>query len=86
MGSVAVTLRVMPESPDVDLEALKAGVERVLRPSFRGLKEEPVAYGLRAIVTIAIVEDASGGSERLEQALAALPGVGSVETVDVTLV
>src|SRR5438034_1233825 len=39
-----------------------------------------------AILAIAVVGDAEGGSDRLEQSLAALPGVGSVETVDVTLV
>jgi translation elongation factor EF-1beta len=32
------------------------------------------------------VGDAEGGADQLEQSLAALPGVGSVETVDVTLV
>src|SRR5947199_156284 len=52
----------------------------------RDLKEQPVAFGLKAILAIAVVGDAEGGSDRLEQSLAALPGVGSVETVDVTLV
>lgn len=86
MGSVAVTLKVMPESLEVDIEALKASVRMALEPAFRSLREQPVAFGLRAILAIAVVDDASGGSERLEEALAALPGVGSVETVDVTLV
>ncbi|HKZ99822.1 MAG TPA: elongation factor 1-beta [Thermoplasmata archaeon] len=86
MGSVAVTLKVMPESLEVDLEALKARVRSVLQPSFRTLEERPIAFGLKAIVAIAVIDDAGGGSERLEEALAALPGVGSVETIDVSLV
>jgi len=86
MRSVAVTLKVMPDSLEVDIEALKASVRKALEPAFRSLREQSVAFGLRAILAIAVVDDASGGSERLEEALAALPGVGSVETVDVTLV
>lgn len=86
MGSVAVTFRIMPEEADADLEAIKALVRQALNGSLRDLKEEPVAFGLKAIVAIAVVADAAGGSDRLEQSLAAIPGVGSVETIDVTLV
>lgn len=86
MGSVAVTFRIMPEEADTDLEAIKARVRKALGGSLRDLKEEPVAFGLRAIVAIAVVSDAAGGSDRLEQSLAAVPGIGSVETIDVTLV
>ncbi|OGS63538.1 MAG: hypothetical protein A3K59_06325 [Euryarchaeota archaeon RBG_19FT_COMBO_69_17] len=86
MGSVAVTLKVMPEGIEVDLEALKASVRKALGSSFRTLEERPVAFGLRAIHAVAIVDDAAGGSEPLEQALSAIPGVSSVETLDVGLV
>jgi elongation factor 1-beta len=86
MGSVAVTFRIMPEEADVDLEAIKARVRKALGGSLRDLKEEPVAFGLKAIVAIAVVSDAAGGSDLLEQSIAAIPGVGSVETIDVTLV
>lgn len=86
MGSVAVTLKVMPESPETDLARLKRDVRKALEPAFRSLEERPIAFGLNAILAIAVIDDAEGGSERLETALAALPGVGSVETIDVTLV
>jgi elongation factor 1-beta len=52
----------------------------------RDLKEQPIAFGLKAIVAVALVSDAEGGSDQLEQSLAALPGVGSVEAVDITLI
>lgn len=86
MGSVAVTFRIMPEEAGSDLEAIKARVRKALGGSLRDLKEEPVAFGLKAIVAIAVVSDAAGGSDPLEQSLAAISGVGSVETIDVTLV
>ena len=86
MGSVAVTFRILPEDAEADLEPVKARVRKTLGGALRDLKEQPVAFGLKAILAIAVVGDAEGGSDRLEQSLAALPGVGSVETVDVTLV
>lgn len=86
MGSVAITFRVMPEGEDVDLGALKEGVRKALGAAFRSMEERPVAFGIKAIHALAVVDDAAGGSDRLEASLQGLPGVGSVEAVDVTLV
>jgi len=86
MGTVAITFRVLPEGTETDLDALKENVRSALGPAFRSLEEIPVAFGLKAIMTVALIDDEAGGSERLEQDLSNLPGVGSVETVDVTLV
>ncbi len=86
MGTVAITFRVMPEGLDVDFDDLRDRVRKTLGASFRSMEEAPVAFGLRAILAVAMIDDLSGGSEQLEQDLATIPGVGSVETVDVTLV
>lgn len=86
MGSVAITFRVMPEGTEEDLAALKEEVRRALGKAFRRLEEKPVAFGLVAIHAMAVVDDAAGGSEELEQSLAQLKGVSSVETLDVSLV
>src|SRR6266571_6477309 len=86
MGSVAVTFRIMPEDADTDLQSIRSRVRSTLGSALRDLREQPVAFGLKAILAVAIVSDASGGSDLFEQSLAAIPGVGSVETVDVTLV
>lgn len=86
MGTVAVTFRIMPDDAEADVEAIKAKVRKTLADSLRELREQPVAFGLKAIVAIVVLSDAAGGADPLEQALASLPGVGSVETIDVTLV
>src|SRR3989442_12846547 len=83
MGSVAVTFRIMPEDADTDLESIRSRVRATLGSALRDLREPPVALGLHAILAVAIVNDASGGSDLFEQSLAAIPGVGSVEAVDV---
>jgi translation elongation factor aEF-1 beta len=86
MGTVAVTLRILPADAEVDIEGLKAAVRDALGDSLRDLGERPVAFGIRAIEAIALVDDAAGGSDALERSLADVPGIGTVETIDVTLV
>ena len=43
MGEVAVTLKVMPESPEVDLEALKEAIKNAVdEKEFERMEEEPI--------------------------------------------
>jgi translation elongation factor aEF-1 beta len=86
MGSVAVTYRLMPEDPSTDLGPIKEGVRKAAGNALRGMQEKDVAFGLKAILALAIVEDASGQAEKLEAAFGQIPGVSSVEAIDVTLV
>ncbi|WP_295619719.1 elongation factor 1-beta [uncultured Methanobrevibacter sp.] len=71
MGEVVNTLKVMPESPEVDLEALKAAIT-----------DEPIAFGLVALNVVFIVEDGEGGTGPTEDAVTALANVASAEITD----
>ncbi|HNR26208.1 MAG TPA: elongation factor 1-beta [Methanobacteriaceae archaeon] len=85
MGDVVATIKLMPESPDVDLEKIKADVEKSI-PSgteLHKIEEEPIAFGLVALKVMVVVGDAEGGTEPVEENLAQVDGVNSVEVVDV---
>jgi elongation factor 1-beta len=84
MGSVAVIMRVMPESPEVDLEQLKKALKETL-PGIQDVKEEPIGFGLKSIKFIAIVNDAGGETDKLEKSISAIPGVERAEILEVTL-
>lgn len=86
MGLVAVTLRILPEDADVDIESLKTSVREVLGGALRDLQERPLAFGIKAIEAVVVVDDASGGSDAIEQSVSNVAGVGTVEAIDVTLV
>lgn len=86
MGNVAITFRLMPEDATTDMNAIKEGVRKALGGSLKGLQEKDVAFGLRALLALAIVQDEAGASDRVEQSLSAIPGVSSVEALDITLV
>jgi len=74
MGSVALILKVMPESPDVDLEALKAAM-RAKVPSIQDIQEEPIGFGLKALKVMAVVSDQGGETDAIEEAISTIEGV-----------
>jgi elongation factor 1-beta len=84
MGDVACIIRVMPESPEVDLEALKAALKEKA-PEIHQIQEQPIGFGLKALMIVAVVGDQGGQTDRLEQALSSVPGVERAEIVEVTL-
>ena len=61
-GLNILTIRLMPESPSVDLAKVRADAETIIRKLgiFNSAKEEPVAFGLKAVIIIAgLKEDKS---------------------------
>jgi elongation factor 1-beta len=84
MGGVAVILRVMPESPEVNLEELKKALKQKL-PSIQEIKEEPIGFGLKALKILAVVNDAGGETDAVEKALNEVAGVERAEIIEVTL-
>ncbi len=84
MGDVACIIRVMPESPEVDLEALKVTLKE-MAPEIHEIQEQPIGFGLKALMIVAVVGDKGGQTDRLEELLSSAPGVERAEIVEVTL-
>lgn len=84
MGTVAVILKVMPESPDVDLVKLKDRIKKDV-PAVKDIREEPIGFGLKALIIAALVNDAAGESDAVEAAIQKIPGVERAEITEVTL-
>jgi len=84
MGSVAVILRVMPESPEINIEDLKKALRAKL-PGIQEIKEEPIGFGLKALKVLAVVNDAGGETDAVEKTLNTVPGVERAEIIEVTL-
>ena len=81
MADVLATMKIMPESPEVDLEALKTTIEEGLPEDakFEGITEEPIAFGLVALILNFIIEDGEGGTESTEEFISGLEDVASIE-------
>jgi elongation factor 1-beta len=85
MGDVAATMKVMPRSPDVDLDALKERLEAALPEGaeVRGSDTDDVAFGLVALLLSVVVPDDAGGTDAVEEAFAGVNGVESVSVEEV---
>jgi elongation factor 1-beta len=85
MGDVALIIKVMPESPEVDREGLKRDIRSKL-PKVQDIQEEPIGFGLVALKVVAVVPDAEGQTDAAEAALAGIAGVERAEIIGSTLV
>ena len=85
MGEVLTTMKIMPDSPDVDLESIKSTIESSMTEGARihEISEEPIAFGLVAVILQFITEDGEGGSEAVEEMVQAIDGVASFEITGV---
>ncbi|MEK6892383.1 MAG: elongation factor 1-beta [Nanoarchaeota archaeon] len=87
MARVVVSLRIMPQSPDVNLSELekKAKHEIVAFCSSEEFRTEiqPIAFGLKALMILFVMEESIGSTEKLEQKISQIEGVESVEVTDV---
>lgn len=87
MADVVATIKIMPESPEVDMDALQAKASEKVR-AFAGNDEqkieiEPVAFGLKALKITFVMDEDKGSPDALEEDLRTLENVNSVETIDV---
>ena len=85
MGEVLTTMKIMPDSPDVDLEGIKSAIESSMPEGAKlhEMSEEPIAFGLVAVILQFITEDGEGGSEAVEEMVQAIEGVASFEITGV---
>ncbi|MCL2115390.1 MAG: elongation factor 1-beta [Methanobrevibacter sp.] len=88
MGEVLATVKLMPDGPDVDLEQIKINAQDAVNENaeFQKIDEEPIAFGLVALNVKFIVNDGEGGTEAIEEKLAQIPEVSSIEVTDVRLI
>lgn len=84
MGTALITLKLMPSSPQTDLEKIKVEVIKIVEkekgknPRF---EIEPIAFGLKALkVFFDLNEDYE--LEPIENSLAKIKDVNSVQVVD----
>jgi elongation factor 1-beta len=84
MGSVIVTYKIFPEDIMEDFDVLKTKVEKCL-PEFSSLEgygEEPIAFGLKALlVQVRFPEDKTGIVDEFEVELGKINGVSQVQTL-----
>lgn len=83
MGSIVITYKVFPTDIVANFDDLKKKIEANLpeSASVHGYGEEPVAYGLKALlVQIKFPEDKSGLLEEFEENLESMEDISQLQT------
>jgi len=87
MAVVIIKLRVMPDSPEIDLKVLTEQIKERLTEfgmkAFHSAREEPVAFGLKALDVIFLLDESNSNTDVLEAKIKELKGVQSTQILDV---
>ena len=84
MGTVLVKIKIMPESPNVNLKEIQEKAKEIVlknggqRPE---TQTEPIAFGLNAVI-LAFAIDESKSMDPLENNLRRLKHISSAEVID----
>jgi len=86
MAQVIITLKIMPSGVDTDLGKIEEEAKDKIS-EFGGevgkREEEPVAFGLKALKLIFVMDEGLGSTESLEEQISKIKGVQSVDVTDV---
>jgi len=87
MAKVVVTVKIMPESPEVDLAAIEKSAKKKIA-LFAGKGEtkteiEPVAFGIKSLKILFVSDESKGSPDAMVEGIAQIDGVNSAEVVDV---
>jgi len=87
MGSVIISYKIFPTDITVDFNELRKKIEECM-PEFAsiyGFGEEPIAFGLNALIAhIKIPEDKTGVLDEVEKRLEAISEISQVQSVMVS--
>lgn len=87
MATVIIDMKIMPSSPDVNLENLRKDIDKIIIKYGGKLHKheiQPVAFGLKALLLILTVDEAKGSTDALEEQIGKVKGVESVQVTGVS--
>jgi len=88
MADVILTIKIMPENPEINLEDLEIKVKSEIKKfinedSDMKTEIEPVAFGLNALKIIFVMDESIGSPDPLAETIEKFEEVASAEIVDV---
>ena len=85
MAKVVAQIKIFPTETTVDLAELRKKVEKALPPgaTVARFDEEPIAFGLVALVVRVAMPEAEGQMDRVEDALKSVESVSEIQVVNV---
>jgi elongation factor 1-beta len=78
-----VVFKIFPEGVEVNLNKLKKRIQSSLptNVSIHKFEEEPIAFGLVAIIAYVLLPEENGKIDLVEDSIKAVKGVSEIETI-----
>ena len=86
MAKVLASIKIFPNDANIDLSALKLKIQNSLPAgsTVQKFEEEPVAFGLVALIAhVVLPEDAGGRMDQVEDAIRAVDSVSEIQVLRV---
>ena len=83
MGKVAISMKVSGKE-GLDITALGERIKEI--GGIKEVQEEDVGFGIKVLKVLALIDDASGENQKLEDKINSIEGVDSVEVLETTLI
>ena len=84
MGTALVTIKIMPDSPKADLNAIQKKAKQITEKNYGKnpvAKTEPIAFGLNAVI-LNFALDESKSIDDIQDKLKKIQEVSSAEVID----
>jgi translation elongation factor aEF-1 beta len=83
MGRVVASIKIFPEDVIIGVDRIKQAIERELPEdvTIHKLVEEPIAFGLVALIAHVVIPEEEGRLDAVEQILQTIEGVGQTEVL-----
>lgn len=89
MAKAVVTFKIMPESPEVDLEPIKKLALEIAREGGAigemQVKEEPFAFGLKIVLVLGMYNVEGADFDKMAEKMSAIENVQSAEVAKMDL-
>lgn len=81
MARVVASIKVYPQDVIISTDMIKEGITKALPSDVQVHKfvEEPIAYGLVALIAHIVFPESEGELEKVENAIKTVKGVGQIE-------
>lgn len=87
MGRAIATMKIMPEGPGIDLNAIRdqalVKVKEYAGDVETKVVEEPIGFGIVALKITFVMDENLGSPDALEEHITSIEGVNSFEIIDV---
>ena len=83
MGRIVTSIKILPEDIIIKLDQIKEDIKKSLPKTCQIHKfvEEPIAFGLVALIAHIIIPESEGQLDKVETILKQVKGVGQIEVL-----